>query len=388
MSNFSATCDRQALLKAVNHIYRCPRQDGREKTRSVLVTVREDTIELSVLFHPNKGRMALRIAATETIPGTATIDTAVLRQFIRHATDTKVAITKIGDEKTPKVRITCGTTRLSINGMVSTIDERPVVEYGTPTPLPETLAKSWPMLRCCTAQDDSRDVLYALHISVSDGRATMETCDGFRLAQLIAHTAVPNMEAVIPLPMMRLLPAGVPIAIAEDQKARHIRCSWDGGEIDIEVASPSTFPDLNRVLEASRGTGMISGDRKSLLEQIESVISIALPDGQQSIGIILHAGQVQIAAKSMVGVATALYEGESRGEGDVSMNPTFLCDILRSVNAKKVSLRLSFVIKSEGSNVIDFSDDTGNEKYPTYAVMGMNIQSTLFSAEDREALGL
>ena len=230
--------------------------------------------------------------------------------------------------------------------------------------LAEALARVLPF----TASDDSRPILGCVKVVIKEGKLTLVSADGFRLAIASLNFDGSEAEALINRDDMR----GLIPALRKAKRARlAVEQESDSGDdsltraviVDTELVryklhhQDGSYPDYEKVIPAEF-TAKASFDTKEAIKASRSLLTIwhddkIKPDWHTLILSIAN-GKIGIEATEERGKAEI--EAETEGEGKIAVNGKYLLDALKAcdgiVSLQVVSPTSPMLFSSNGYQLV------------------------------------
>jgi len=230
--------------------------------------------------------------------------------------------------------------------------------------LAEALARVLPF----TTSDEERPVLQCIKLAVKDGKLTLVSSDGFRLA--IANLNFANgedWEALIHRDNLKgLIPAlrkAKRTRLAVEQKAYDDNLLAKYAIIDTELVKyklpnqDGNYPDYGKVIP-SEFTANASFDTKEAIKACRSLLAFWYYDQTKPLDrpLILTIGNGKVAIEAKEDRGKAEIEAETSGEGKITVNGKYLLETLKAcggiVNLQIVSPSSPMLFSSDGYQVV------------------------------------
>jgi DNA polymerase-3 subunit beta len=186
------------------------------------------------------------------------------------------------------------------------------------------------------AKEDDRPVLGCVRFAQKDGKLTLTSADGFRLAEVVLDFEDGDGEALIPAKELWGLPSAL-------RKAKRVRLSFeDGGEsldskhlvIDTELirykwgSTIGTYPDYEKVIP-TEFVAEARFDTRDMLRASASLGALFL-DRDTAIIIAIKDGMITLSVKDEKGEAHI--EAEAQGEAVTAVNGAYLRQALKALD--------------------------------------------------------
>jgi len=191
------------------------------------------------------------------------------------------------------------------------------------------------------ATDESRPILSGINVEMSDGKLTMVTADGFRLA--VASAKVSNdkqLATVIPARAMGMLSAfqNGDIVLYAPEKGDLNAVVFSNG--DLEIASQAImgkYPDYRQIIPADTGTRM-TVNRADLIRACKVVNVFAKSAANVVIFDVNSDKLILTGEASEVGDGRSELDIELNGGGTLTIgfNCTYMLETLASMDCEKV----------------------------------------------------
>lgn len=224
----------------------------------------------------------------------------------------------------------------------------------------------------CVAQQNIRYYMNGLLLSTHETQLTGVSTDGHRLALLTTqlNEKQPKQEVIVPrktaMELSKLLAdSDDPVKIEYFQKK--IRFSFSGIVLISKIIE-GKFPDYNRVIPLNNDKAF-EIDRATLLQSLQRVSILSnVSENYRGVRLIVSTGNLCIICKNseQEEAQEELEIGYQGDKLDVSMNITYLMDLLNNVGSEKV--RLAF--ENENNSIL--VTIPGNDEFK-YIVMPMRI---------------
>jgi len=185
------------------------------------------------------------------------------------------------------------------------------------------------------AKEDDRPVLGCVRFAQKDGKLTLTSADGFRLAEVVLDFEDGEGEALIPAKELR----GLTTAL---RKAKRVNLTFDnGGErldskhlvIDTELirykwsSLSGNYPDYEKVIP-TEFVGEARFDARDMLRASASLSALYL-DKDTAIIIAIKGGMMRLSVKDEKGEAQI--EAEAQGEAMTAVNGAYLRQALKAL---------------------------------------------------------
>jgi len=229
--------------------------------------------------------------------------------------------------------------------------------------LAEALARVLPF----TTSDESRAVLQCLKLEIKDGKLTLVSSDGFRLA--IASLNFANgedWEALIHRDDVRgLIPAlrkAKRARLAIEQKADDGNLLAKYAIVDTELVryklpnQEGSYPDYGKVIPAEFSSNA-SFDTKEAIKASRSLLTVWYDDDTKPLHrpLILTIGDGKVAIEAKEDRGKAEIEAETSGEGKIAVNGKYLVEALKAcggiVNLQMASPSSPMLFSSDGYQI-------------------------------------
>ena len=291
--------------------------------------------------------MSCSIEAEVSKEGQTTFDAKRLFSIVRELPQAEIEF-EVDDKDVGEIR--CGASYYRLFGIefesfpkVEPIDKSAagVVSYTVPQlDLREMLKKT----SYSSSDDDSRQILNGVFLSIKNGKLTLVATDGRRLALIEQELEVPTekqMEVVIPTKtvgeLLKLLGDSGTIDITLGEKL----ISMDIGTTNVlSKLIEGTFPNYLQVIPA-QNEQRISIERESFLAALRRVSLIH--DRTMSVKILFSKNKVVLTTHSPdVGEASETLPIKYSGKDlDVTYNPDYLVDALKNLTSDEIYFELT-----------------------------------------------
>ena len=308
---------------------------------NVLIRAEEGTLKLCT--SDMELRLATELEAEVSEVGATTLPARKLAQLVGCFTAPEVEFDINSDDY---ARISCGTAKFTLRGLPAAdfpeaADFNQVREIKIKQSLFKRMISS---IVYAVSADDSRKVLTGVLFSLNESALTLVATDGKRMAIQEAAPEVISGDgsAIIPLKAMtelrRLLEGDEELAVSIGEK----NCSFTAGSFVLSTKLiEGNYPDYRQVVPA-KFKQEVELPVQLLLSKIETV-ALMLSETTGSVILRFENNQLQLQASSAeVGEGSDVIEVAYEGEAfEVSFNPVFLADPLRSTDAEMMRFKLN-----------------------------------------------
>jgi DNA polymerase-3 subunit beta len=275
-------------------------------------------------------------AARITEPGALTLPFKLFNEFVRALPPDEVIAISTPTPNNAQARIQCAGHKAAITGIAA--EEFPLFPDIPPTSttIPAAgLLDAIKQVSFAAAREDSRPTLSGICTVLDDGKLTLATADGFRMAvcsQSIDSAA--EISAIIPVRAMselvRLMP-DTTINISIDNNRVVFRAA--GVMVACQLIE-GTFPDYRQIIPENIATTAVV-DRRELIARLKVARMFALSSDNI---IEWHLdGDLTITAKSAHGGETSDMAAAITGPGlELAFNVNYLLDALKVIDAEQV----------------------------------------------------
>lgn len=296
--------------------------------------------------------MTVQIGARVEREGAVTLPAKLLSDYVN--TLPNDAITMTLDDRTQAVKLSSGPCEANIKGIEA--DEFPTLpdlrndtEAVTLTIAADTLRTALSEVVYATADNDTRPVLFGVHIVLKDGVLLLKASDGFVLARktievdtdAAADCLVPRKACDTLLKLIGDADGDMTITIGYTQ-AMFAR---DGVELVTRLID-GKYPDLNRVIPQQYTTRAVI-DRLALIRAIRQAMVFAVESANivKFTFTVWNEGNRAIltlqANAAEVGDNQTQIDVDARGDNvQIALNGKFLQDILQSIGTPQIALEL------------------------------------------------
>lgn len=192
--------------------------------------------------------------------------------------------------------------------------------------LAEALSRVIPF---AAGKKDERPVLGCVRFAQSDGKLTLTSADGYRLAELVLNFEDGEGEALIPAEELKGLVSAL-------KKAHRVRLGFEDSALVIETEAirykwgsvSGTYPDYREVIP-SEFVAVARFDTREMLKAGASLSALSL-DRTSAISLSIKEGALVMSATDDRGQAQV--EAEAQGEAETAISGAYLLQTLKALS--------------------------------------------------------
>lgn len=285
------------------------------------------------------------VGATVDRPGAVLLDKGNLAAFVSALTGEDVTIT-VNDKH--RAKLVSGRSEITLAGIdpesfpVGVDFENPAADL---TLAADVLADAVGSVIHACAPDESRPVLAGISWTIRDGRLTLATADGFRLAvRTVEVESAPELTLIVHgrglREAARLLGGATSARVRVDATQSTVSIDTEAGTWETRLID-GRFPDFNVIVPRDPPL-VISADRAALLAALAVVTPVAVQDSNivrfsfEDDALWLRASNGDEVAESSLDVTI------KRGEPhEVAYNVRYLRDAVGAFAAERITLGIA-----------------------------------------------
>lgn len=290
----------------------------------------------------------LETATTQKIPastsksGVTTVPARLITEFISNLPKVNIEIELVDD----KMKITAGSYKSTINATAA--DDFPALpELAAKATLKistDNLKKAIASTSLVASSDTTRPILTGVYLHSFEGNLYMAATDGYRLAEKNIMPFTTEINAIIPATTLN----DVSRVLSDDTSEVVIGVGEDQVEFVIGQTSINSrlidgnFINYRQLIPTSAETEAVI-DRAELL-RITKISELFARESAGSITLNISSAKSTLSVHSIaseLGENDAETEGETKGDGNITLNSKYLLDALNQIDEDIVKLQFN-----------------------------------------------